>query len=118
MVMMMRLIITMRTSDNSTLNCICHRMTQTITCFYILQDVCALRGADFLPHRWAGWRRDVGRGLTLTGQDGCPFTESVPGCTRVSPGKSLKLALGIKKYFKHDVSVQIWDYLLRNNIFA
>lgn len=47
MIMMMGLIITMRTSDNGTLNCICHHMTQAVTCFSILQDVCALRGATF-----------------------------------------------------------------------
>lgn len=87
MIMMMGLIITMRTSDNGTLNCICHHITQTITCFYIFQDVCALRGADFLTEHWASWRGDVEGQLTPTGQDGCPFTESLTGCIRVSLGK-------------------------------
>lgn len=95
MIMMMGLIITMRTSDNGTLNCICRHTTQTIACFYVLQDVRALGGADCLTEWWASRWGDVERGLTLTGQDGCPFAESLAGCTRVSPGKSLKLVLGI-----------------------
>ena len=59
MIMMMGLIITMRTSDNGALNCICHHTTQTIACFYILQDMCALRGAAFLTEQRASWRGDV-----------------------------------------------------------
>lgn len=64
---MMRLISTMRTSDNGTLDCICHHMTLTITCFYILQDVCELRDADFLTEQWASWGGDVKGRRTLTG---------------------------------------------------
>lgn len=79
MIMMMGLIITMRTSDNGTLNCICHHMTQAVTCFSILQDVCALRGADFLTERWARWQGDVKEGQIGSGQDGHPFTKVLPG---------------------------------------
>lgn len=77
MIMMMRLIITTRTSDNGTLNCICHHMTQTITCFYTLWDVCALRGADFLTERQGCWRGDTEKGWALTGQDGCTLNSLV-----------------------------------------
>lgn len=95
MIMMMGLIITMRTSDNGTLNCICHHMTQTITCFCTLQDVCALRGADLLTKQRASWQGEVEKGQELTRQEGRPFTGLSPGCLKGAPGKSVKLVLGI-----------------------
>lgn len=65
MIMMMGLIITMRTSDNGTLNWVCHHTTQAVACYYTPRT---WRGAGFGPGKGPSWAGGVRGGQTPTWQ--------------------------------------------------